>query len=246
MMIETRPGFLIKTASHEVRFVTEFQRRRVGDTLCYSPLLETTTDWTELMEIVGKAFDICDDLVTIETRIGCKIVTWLTDEDQDMLHNIEVCVEEREHFEAEFGGRKKAVSIRFNYEKATELMFFITRMRRLQSLKQIACEAVGDAVEKDDGVDELEIPETVRVDLRQQINSQWTLRWKRKVLRKLREENHHKDEFIRKLTIKLRKKYAVKRQRYQHLSTNAQFSCEFCGLKTKSKGGLTRHKKAKH
>ena len=47
--------------------------------------------------------------------------------------------------------------------------------------------------------DELEIPEMVRGDLHEQINSQCTLRWKKKVLRKLHDENRHKDELINKL-----------------------------------------------
>ena len=65
------------------------------------------------------------------------------------------------------------------------------------------------AIEKDDDVDELEIPEIVRGDLHEQINSQCTLRWKRKVLRKLHDENHHNDELINKLGPK---KFTLKSQ----------------------------------
>ena len=71
MAVETKPGYILKSLSHEIKFVTAFQ---LGS---YSPRLENNTDWSELMEIVGKAFDSCDDLDTIKAIIVQEVIDWL-------------------------------------------------------------------------------------------------------------------------------------------------------------------------
>ena len=236
MAIETKPGFILKSLSHEIKFVTAFQ---LGS---YSPRLENNTDWSELMRIVGKGFDSCDDLDTIKAIIVQEVIDWLrlTELNQQIAYKLEVSIEEREYFENFFGGRKKAVEINFKDSYKTQLSFYVTRMKSKQvgTLKQIACEAVTDALENDEDINDLEVPKTIIDDLYEQVNNQWTMRWKKKALKL-------KNELMNKLISKIKKERSMKKRLSQGLK-NLTFSCQVCGLKTKSKGGLTRHKNAKH
>ena len=115
----------------------------------------------------------------------------------------------------------------------------MSKSKQVGTLKQIACEAVTDALENDEDINDLEVPKTVKDDLYDQVKNQWTMRWKKKTLKL-------KNELMNKLINKIKKQRDVKKLLSRGLNSTLKFSCQVCGLQTKSKGGLTRHKNAKH
>ena len=200
MSTETPPGFVLTTISNKVKFVTAFQN---GE---FSPELENLTDWTELMEIVGHSFDTLDDLGDVEESIQEDIISWLGIYEQvhSGIFNIKVSVEERGYFEDDVAGKKKYVGVNFNDQFKTQVVFFVTRIRKMETLRELAAEAVANEVKNDEKIHDLEIPNFLKDDVLANCRSQWTKRWQRRTLERVREENRLKMEHIKKLLINLR------------------------------------------
>ena len=79
------------------------------------------------------------------------IVDWLRTYEQSLeppVYNIGVAVGESEVFEFEIlNGKQKIVSIKFNDKFDTQIVFYVRRMRKLESLKKISSEAASDLIE---------------------------------------------------------------------------------------------------
>ena len=197
MSTETPPGFVLTTISNKVKFVTAFQN---GE---FIPELENLT---ELMEIVGHSFDTLDHLGDVEESIQEEIVRWLRLYEQvhSGIFNVKVSVEERGYFEEDVAGKKKYVGVNFNDKFKTEVVFFVTRIRKMVALRELAAEAVANEVKNDEKIDDLEIPNSLKDDVLTNCRSQWTKRWQRRTLERVREENRLKIEHVKKLIINLR------------------------------------------
>ena len=181
MVVETAPGFIMKSLSHEVKFARAFQ---LG---VLSEVLETKTDWTELMEILMNVFDKNDDLRTIEQEGQRMIIDWLRTYEQSLeppVYNIGVAVGESEVFEFEIlNGKQKIVSIKFNDKFETQIVFYVRRMRKMESLKKISSEAASDLIENTNDIMALQIPVTLMEDVMKSCSSQWSSRWYRKTIK---------------------------------------------------------------
>ena len=148
--------------------------------------MEKKTDWSELMTIVGEGFDTSDDIDTLKRNLETKIVEWLKTYETGtaLVYNIDVKIEEIFSFDKDLGGRMKYVSAHFNDGLKTVLAFFVTRSRRLATLRDIACEALADLVKKDEDVENLDIPQSVLDDVVKSSNDPWTERGRRRTLEK--------------------------------------------------------------
>ena len=76
----------------------------------------------------------------------------------------------------------------------------------METLRELAAEAVANEVKNNEKIDEPEIPNSLKDDVLANCRSQWTKRWQRRTLERvrLREENRLKMEHIKKLLINLR------------------------------------------
>ena len=76
----------------------------------------------------------------------------------------------------------------------------------METLRELAAEAVANEVKNDEKIDDLEIPNSLKDDVLANCRSQWTKRWQRRTLERvrLREENRLKMEHIKKMLINLR------------------------------------------
>ena len=174
MPTETKPGFALRSAFHEVKFVTAFQ---LGT---FSAKLENKTDWTEMMEILTHSFDFTEDLAAVKTMAETMIVDWLRLRNSTcrVKVNIEEIPFERDNFEEVCAGRKKYVGIDFNDKYLT--VFFVTKLRKMETLRDIASEAVSNEIVNYEDIEVLEIPKTLKGDIMVKSKSQWTARWQRK------------------------------------------------------------------
>ena len=178
MQTETRPGFSLKYKNHEIKFIHAFQ---LG---FFSEMLEYETDWNELMQIVGNTFDQNNDLDKIKGVLQEVIGTWLSswEDNQELEFDIQVKIEELKYFNQNSAGRTKLVTLNFNDQLKTQIVFFVTRMRKCHSLRELASETIAESLksDKDCEIDDFEIPKTLKEDLDVAIKSQWTARWHKK------------------------------------------------------------------
>ena len=80
-------------------------------------------------------------------------------------------------------------------------MFFITKIRQLETLKHSAEETVIEHLDKSCEVEDLEIPGTLKEDLKELMKSQWTKRWQRKCIQRIRDEKQQLSDMINRLTL---------------------------------------------
>ena len=182
MEIDTHPGFALTHKNHEIEFINAFE---LG---FFSKKLEYETDWRELMDIVGNTFNQHDDLDIIKDSLEEKIAVWPRswEDNHELQFDIQVSIEERKYFNGNSAGRKKYVSVRFNDSLKTHIVFFVTRLRNYQSLKDLAAERITESLKdnEDSGIEDFEIPKSLKEDLNMAIKSQWTARWHKNWIRK--------------------------------------------------------------
>ena len=179
-------------------------------------MLAYNTDWTELMEIVGSAFGNHDDLEKIKATTEEMISAWLQPSINFGLKlNIKVSIEAREYFNGNLAGRRKHVAIHFNNEAKTELVFFVTRLRKFQSLRDLAVETITDSLDihKEEEIEHFEIPKTLKEDLRMSLLSQWTARWQKISIRK----EHQEIQRCQQMIIKTKSKNKFPRRNCKRL-----------------------------
>ena len=128
-------------------------------------------------------------------------------------------------------GSTKCARIFFTDKWSTEVVFHIRKKTRLESLRALAAAAVVDCVEKEDDIVRLEIPITLFSNLVKKFRNDWSAKYFRDQMQKQEKREEQK---------KSRKKCCQRRK------SGSTFSCQICGLHAKCKGGLTRHKNAKH
>ena len=79
--------------------------------------------------------------------------------------------------------------LRFNDSMKTQIVFFVTRLRKCLSLREFAAETITDTLkdDKDSDIEDFEIPKTLKEELKVATRSQWTARWHKKWIRKQEE-----------------------------------------------------------
>ena len=109
----------------------------------------------------------------------------MSEENHNLEFNIKVNIDERESFNGN-SGRKKHVTIHFNDELRSDIVFLVTRLRKLQSLRELAVGTIIESLDldKDEEIEHFEIPKSLKEDLRMGVISQWTARWHKKSIKK--------------------------------------------------------------
>ena len=183
MATKSFPGYALKYKNHVIEFEMAFQEG------FFSSILEYESNWTELMKMMGFAFELHDDLKMIEVSTKEMSVAWLllSEENHNLEFNVKVVIKERQCYLA---GRRKQVTIHFGDELRTDLRFLVTRLRKLQSLRDMAVGTITEslAFDKDEEIEHFEIPKSLKEDLRMGLISQWTTRWHKISIKKENEQ----------------------------------------------------------
>ena len=133
-----------------------------------SPSVETSNDWRDLLATIATAFSTSDDLAIVKRYLEAEVVGLNCEIDTVT----RVISETSEVFPVPHW-RLKYVTLQFDDVMHTELVFLVTRRRRVTTLRSVAVEAIAQIVD-DQRIHELELPVELLTDIAACCNNPWT------------------------------------------------------------------------
>ena len=166
----SQPGTVLGSRCFEIMFVAGHQ---VGIG-CY--LAEYETDWTKLMEIVIETFEEVNNVVP-DINIGLNTIL------SDYAKNVWIGAGKQVKVVTEICDEKyflfrdtKSLYVTFFDDFSTSLQFFIRRKQTLRSLKQSALHTVTEALNDKSKIEFLEVPQSLKLEAKNELESCWVKR----------------------------------------------------------------------
>jgi len=163
----TQPGYMMKTENWSLTFVSAMQNGALSD------MLEMETDWKEVMMIIMTVMELEMGLLRkVRQKMKEKIEEWSLQQEGGVELNLKVNATINDKT-AGVTGRSKSLTLRFNDVFKTVILFSVTKVKKVQSLKTLSSAVVSDLVKKPEDVEKLEIPRTLFEDIEEAGKDVW-------------------------------------------------------------------------